>query len=168
MVQIVTGNLTGNSLYQSISDFICSQGTYEEGVVNYFASQRGCFAAILDGDAVVGTSLTFDVDGARVIAEKISSFLLSSGIDIATCVSPACIYLDDAYTGQGLGDQMTVARSQYCIDQGYEYTVLWEYDTQAIFDYSTRVGNLIDTGMVDSKNFPIYLRRLSDVVSALT
>lgn len=168
MIEIVAGHLLDHPLYSGIADFIAGNGVYQRTTVDYFAAQNGCFAAALDGEKVVGTSLNFDAKNSDFLRQNLSAYLDQAGIPISTCVTPACIYLDPTYSGQKIGDSLSVAKSQHSLSDGYEYTVLWGYETQAIFDYSTRIGNLIDTGVDDQKGFRVYLRKLEDVISALT
>lgn len=168
MLHIKTGHLKGDPFFQDICDFISSQGAYGAAAIEYFADQGGCFAIALDDTKIVGTSLNFKADNSKYLKEHLADYLQQEGIELSKCVSPACIYVDAAYSGQGIGDKMSVAKSQHSLEDGYEYTVLWGYESQAIFDYSTRIGNLIDTGVDDQKGFRIYLRRLTDVISSLS
>ena len=168
MAEIVTGHLQGHALYDRICTFICAQGFYRADAVAFFAERNACFAAALDGEVVVGTSLNFSAEHSSYLKDTIEGFLADRGLLLGQCVTPACIYLDPAYRNQGLGDRMSVAKSKHSIEDGYTYTVLWGYETQAIFDYSTRIGHLIDTGTDDMNGFRIYLRKLEDVISTLS
>ena len=168
MVDIVTGRLLDHSLYEKVCEFVCSQGVHSSETVGRFAQQNACFAAGLDGDTVVGTSLNFSNANTQYLEDKIGTYLSNNGITLSECVSPVGVFVNPDYRDQGLGDKLSVAKSQFSINDGYVYTVLWGYESQAIFDYSTRIGNLIDTGVDDMYGYRIYLRRLTDVVSALS
>lgn len=171
MLAIETGVLKDNALYQDIVDFVLSQstdGSYNSSVMTGIANNKGHFAVALDGDTVVGTSLNFELPADHFFLPQVQSFLTESGINNTDCVSVAGVYVDPNYSGQQLADRLSIAKSEFSIAEGYTYTMLWGYGTQAIFDYSTRIGNLIDTGIDDTTGFRIYMRRLSDVVSALT
>ena len=166
------GHTEGHSLKGSLCDFCCRMTPSIEAIHAFenYSRKGACFAAALDGDTVVGSSLNVPASQNAKLAEmpELITWLDGNGHSLSKIVYPAMIYVDPDYSGLGIGDKISVMKSQHSIEDGYTHTILFGYETQAIFDYSTRIGSLIDTGCDDWGGFRIYLRRLEDVVSALT
>lgn len=147
-----------------------SSATDCEDAFDNYSGKGAVFAAAFDGDTIVGSSLNVPADTNNLLSgmANLNNWLSSQNYDLADFAYPALIYVKSGYSGHGIADQLSIKKSQLCLDDGYTHTILFGYETQSIFDYSTRIGNLIDTGIDDYNGFRIYLRRLSDVISALT
>ena len=171
MVTLTTGLLDGHKRYQQIVDFVLPKSTpdqYNEDMMEYFAKNSACIAVALDGENIVGTSLNFVLPADHSILTTLADYLIASGISNNDCVSPAAIFVDPAYTGQGIADKLTISKSQYALETNRTYAMAWGYSTQAIFDYNVRIGNLIETGAKDGMGFNIYLRTLQDTIDSLS
>lgn len=171
MVTITTGLLKDNALYQDIVDFVLPKSTpdqYNAELMAYFAENNAHFAVALDDGVVVGTSLDFELPEDHTILPRLADFFQSSGISNTDCVTPAGIFVDSNYAGQGIIDRLTVAMSEQSVANGYTYAMAWGYETEDIFSYNEYIGSLIDTGVDDDNGYRISLRTLQNTINNLS
>jgi hypothetical protein len=168
MLTIKTDPLKGHALYQNIVDFILPKSTpdqYNAELMAYFAENKAQIALALDGDVIVGTSLNFELPADHYILPRLEGFLAEEGISNSDCLTAAAVFVDSNYSGQNIADRLTISKSEQGIAQGYTYAMAWGYETKAIFDYNTRIGSLIDTGVDDNSGYRISLRTLQNTIN---
>ena len=171
MVTITTGLLKDNALYQDIVDFVLPKSTpdqYNAELMAYFAENNARFAVALNDGVVIGTSLDFELPEDHTILPRLADFFQSSGISNTDCVTPAGIFVDSNYAGQGIIDRLTVAMSEQSVANGYTYAMTWGYETEDIFSYNEYIGSLIDTGVDDDNGYRISLRTLQNTINNLS
>jgi hypothetical protein len=167
-----TGTVSTSTRKQDICLFCCSQSTDDKAELSFelYSEEGALYSVALDGSTVVGSSLNVPADSNQRLLgiEGLSTWLSDNNYDINTLLYPAMIHVDPAYSGQNIGNQLSISKSTACQSSGFTDTILFGYETQAIFDYSTKIGSLVDTGIDDWKGFRIYLRSLNDVISQLS
>ena len=161
-----------DSNQQGIKDFVLEQSprTAESLEIEFNAilsKLHSCYAIAKDGDVIVGLRLHFSVEENPYLTAHtdLNSFLATVPTSLSSLVVPTHIYIKSGYSNQNIGDEVSRRAAQYSIDAGYSYQINYGYETQAIFDYAQRLGNLIDTGVEDYNDFRIYLRELQDTVN---
>jgi|5_EtaG_2_1085323.scaffolds.fasta_scaffold31211_3 hypothetical protein len=169
-----TGAFSDNN-QQDIKDFVLEQSPrFAESLEIEFnallSKSHSCYAIAKDGDVIVGLRLQFSVEENPYLSAHtdLNSFLATVPTSLSSLVVPAHIYIKSGYSNQNIGDEVSRRAAQYSIDAGYSYQINYGYETQAIFDYAQRIGNLIDTGVEDYNNYRIYLRDLQDTVDYVT
>jgi hypothetical protein len=174
VIEYQTGAFSDNK-QQDIKNFILEQSPRDAGGLelefNHILSKaHSCYAIAKDGDAIVGLRLQFSVEENPYLSAHtdLNSFLATVPTSLSSLVVPAHIYIKSGYSNQNIGDEVSRRAAQYSIDAGYSYQINYGYETQAIFDYAQRIGNLIDTGVEDYNNYRIYLRDLQDTVDYVT
>ena len=166
-----TGNFP-DSNQQAIKDFIFELSPrYTESLEMEFNSilskAHCCYAIAKDGDEIVGLRLQFSVESNSYLTAhtELLSFLETVPTTLSSLVVPAHIFVKSEYLNQNIGAELSKLAAQCSIDAGYIYQINYGYETQAIFDYAQKIGNLIDTGVEDYNDFRIYLRELQDTVN---
>lgn len=172
MITITTGPLKGHDRYQDIVTFVLFNSPsdeYTENLLSRLSEWNSCIAVALDEGVIVGTSMNFEMPDDHFMVPRLTEFLASIGLSNSNCVTPAAIFVNPAYKGQGIANKLTVAKSQWCLDIGHHtHAMAWGFGSQAIFEYNQYIGDLIDTGVDDDGGYRISLRTLQSTIDTLS